>query len=268
MGNFGDLSADVDFDFTTNCDVERGIKSMNQQCDQVDLVYFKWHPNSSRDEGEEIDFDEHLFDIAGSIDSNDSSSVNSSGYDHQSFMMIFDFHQKGVQQDNDTIKEAVEKTLEELEDPTKSLEASLSPLASFDVPVSSLEETIRELEESLRSIQSQRKSSKDSRRRHTGANVICEVCGKGFANESRLEIHKICHTDGKPLVCPHCGKSFKWAFALSRHIKIHTDDGKKLFKCRLCQKSYRFERYLKVRYSGIEGLYFSCNFIRLLRTNL
>uniref|UniRef100_A0A1B0CAE6 C2H2-type domain-containing protein n=1 Tax=Lutzomyia longipalpis TaxID=7200 RepID=A0A1B0CAE6_LUTLO len=89
------------------------------------------------------------------------------------------------------------------------------------------------------------------KRRHTEKKIICEVCGKAFANESRLELHKTCHSTEKLHECPHCGKSFRWMFALSRHIKQHTDDGKKLFKCHLCQKSYRFERYLKIHEKNV-----------------
>lgn len=246
---------------------------------QIDLIYFKAHPdnpklaengNGSQDEVEEIEFDENLFDIPSSVVSSHDSTADSPGYDHQSFMTLFDYHQNSSSVDNsdisDTIREAVEKTLEDLEDPTKSLEASLSPLTSLDTPIASLEETIRELEESLRSIQREKSAStaennhssdsqKENRvklkktpsKRHQDKKIICEVCGKGFANNSRLENHKICHRDGKPHECSQCGKTFKWTFAYSRHMKIHFDTGAKTFKCHICGKSYRFERYLKVR---------------------
>lgn len=204
--------------------------------EQTDSISFMAHP--PRKSVEEIDFDEHLFDISDSIDTSCTSVCASPGYDHQTFMTIFDYHQNGVQQDT------LEQTLEDLEDPTKCL--SLSPIASLDVPVASLAETIKELEETLRSSTSVlHKSPKVPRKRHTVLKIICEICGKGFANESRLELHRISHRDEKFLECPHCCKSFKWAFALKRHVKLHQDN-REHYQCGICEKSFRFERYLKV----------------------
>uniref|UniRef100_A0A1B0DF01 C2H2-type domain-containing protein n=1 Tax=Phlebotomus papatasi TaxID=29031 RepID=A0A1B0DF01_PHLPP len=90
-------------------------------------------------------------------------------------------------------------------------------------------------------------------KRHQTKKIICEICGKGFANNSRLENHKVCHKDGKPHECSQCGKTFKWTFAYSRHMKIHFDTGAKTFKCQICGKSYRFERYLKIHEKNVHG---------------
>ncbi|XP_059622310.1 zinc finger protein OZF-like [Phlebotomus argentipes] len=240
--------SDISDDFL---DLEK-CDDLSLDTDQIDLIYFKsLQDNQTPPEVEEIEFDENLFDIPSSVVSTCGSVLNSPAYDHQSFVKLFEHHQ--TPDFTDVIREAVEKSLEDLEDPTKSLEASLSPLASLDTPMASLEDTIRELEESLRSIQTgnsspdihQHSPAKGPPKRGPPKRIICETCGKAFANKSRLEQHQKSHSQGKPHVCPHCGKTFKWIFAYSRHLKIHFDDGKKLFKCGSCGKSYRFERYLK-----------------------
>uniref|UniRef100_A0A1B0DF02 Uncharacterized protein n=1 Tax=Phlebotomus papatasi TaxID=29031 RepID=A0A1B0DF02_PHLPP len=129
-------------------DISEDFLELEDNEQQIDLIYFKAHPdnpklaesgNGSQDEVEEIEFDENLFDIPSSVVSSHDSMADSPGYDHQSFMTLFDYHQNSSSVDNsdisDTIREAVEKSLEDLEDPTKSLEASLSPLTSLDTPI-------------------------------------------------------------------------------------------------------------------------------------
>ncbi|GAB0087909.1 hypothetical protein DMENIID0001_022740 [Sergentomyia squamirostris] len=240
---------------------------------QIDLIFFandldKAENLQSIDEPlravemEEIEFDENLFDIPHSaVSHNETSEEDSSQYDPYTFMKLFDKHQNfgAVENSSDeVIREAIEKTLEELEDPSKSLEASLSPLTLLETPLDSLEDTIKELEESLQRTNVNSTSMNEGGRKKYLKNgekkkTICEVCGKEFANKSRLEHHMTSHMDGKPHQCPHCEKCFKWTFALSRHLKLHeqSDDEVKLFKCQICGKTYKFERYLKFHIKNI-----------------
>jgi len=53
----------------------------------------------------------------------------------------------------------------------------------------------------------------------SGKNVpTCEICGKVFARNSRLIIHKRSHSNERPFVCLKCGKSYKHKQHLKDHI--------------------------------------------------
>ena len=52
----------------------------------------------------------------------------------------------------------------------------------------------------------------------------CQICGKFFANQYRLNIHHQSHTDVRKHTCPRCGKSFKLKHHLKNHMITHVKD--------------------------------------------
>merc|ERR1711915_609832 len=49
-------------------------------------------------------------------------------------------------------------------------------------------------------------------------NAFCPVCGKGFPQKDKLDIHiKTVHTDEKPFECDICGNKYKTKHNLKNH---------------------------------------------------
>ncbi|XP_040178178.1 oocyte zinc finger protein XlCOF7.1-like [Rana temporaria] len=65
---------------------------------------------------------------------------------------------------------------------------------------------------------------------------ICSVCGKLFSSNSYLMVHLRLHAGEKPFSCTECGKSFKSNSHLVTHMRIHR--GEKPFVCAECGKSF------------------------------
>ena len=47
----------------------------------------------------------------------------------------------------------------------------------------------------------------------------CEVCGKGFVNENKLQDHVNAHTGARPHLCKFCGRGFAADGTRWRHEK-------------------------------------------------
>ncbi|XP_028041769.1 oocyte zinc finger protein XlCOF6-like [Bombyx mandarina] len=74
---------------------------------------------------------------------------------------------------------------------------------------------------------------KDSYRRVIAA--ICDVCGKGFQNKTKLRIHELRHAS--PSVrCDVCGRAFYDKYALARHAHTHTRA--RPFVCTHCGQTF------------------------------
>ena len=52
-------------------------------------------------------------------------------------------------------------------------------------------------------------------------NYPCSECGKEFFQKSKLERHKLSHTDECSLMCTVCGRGFKEKSNLYIHMKLH-----------------------------------------------
>ncbi|XP_068111897.1 gastrula zinc finger protein XlCGF48.2-like [Hyperolius riggenbachi] len=81
-------------------------------------------------------------------------------------------------------------------------------------------------------------SEKDiSKFQHGDKTLICEVCGRYFAQQASLDIHRRIHTGEKPFICLKCGKGFRSKGNLVSHQTVHTDD--KQFQCPVCEKYFK-----------------------------
>uniref|UniRef100_A0A1B0DFG8 C2H2-type domain-containing protein n=1 Tax=Phlebotomus papatasi TaxID=29031 RepID=A0A1B0DFG8_PHLPP len=108
--------------------------------------------------------------------------------------------------------------------------------------------------------------SHEKKRRHTAKKLICEFCGKFFANFSRLDQHQTCHMDTKRYKCQYkgCNESFKWLSSYQRHKETHADKQKEhlKFKCDICMKSFLYLSNLRrhIANSHDTGDRYTCEF--------
>eukprot|EP01084_Bolivina_argentea_P214395 363980_1 len=60
--------------------------------------------------------------------------------------------------------------------------------------------------------------------------------------------------------CPYCNEKFTQSGSLNRHIKLHSINSKE-YKCKLCPKSFKTQRYLNTHISTLHTEKpFECNF--------
>ncbi|XP_067309017.1 zinc finger protein 7 [Pseudorasbora parva] len=72
--------------------------------------------------------------------------------------------------------------------------------------------------------------------KHPEKRFRCQLCGKAFAQRTRLLTHRLVHTGEKPFRCEECGKGFTQRTRLITHRLVHT--GEKPFRCQLCGKTF------------------------------
>ena len=71
-----------------------------------------------------------------------------------------------------------------------------------------------------------------------GLQIRCELCGKNFTKQSRLQSHiDSIHKDIRKFSCPHCDKAFKAKPHLENHLLQHT--GGRPWQCKECGDSFR-----------------------------
>ncbi|XP_047031711.1 zinc finger protein 675-like isoform X4 [Helicoverpa zea] len=109
---------------------------------------------------------------------------------------------------------------------------------------------------------------------HAVITAVCDTCGKGFQNSTKLRVHQMrhrsptlqcescprlfydkyklarharVHSADKPHVCRTCGRAFKQQSNLDRHYKVHTDVAS--YKCTICDKAFKYSssRNLHIR---------------------
>lgn len=95
--------------------------------------------------------------------------------------------------------------------------------------------------------------------------AICDTCGKGFQNSTKLHLHQlrhgvpsvrcdkcprifydkyalsrhaITHKTTKPHHCQTCGRAFKLRSNLERHARVHTDNTP--YECTMCGKKFKY----------------------------
>ncbi|XP_028168169.1 zinc finger protein 626-like [Ostrinia furnacalis] len=91
--------------------------------------------------------------------------------------------------------------------------------------------------------------------------VICDICGAGFASDSRLRAHVASHEKGS-YPCEECGKHFSKMVSKQLHIEmVHLKV--KRNKCKYCDETFR-DYYQKEKHAlavhGIKMREYKCGF--------
>lgn len=73
---------------------------------------------------------------------------------------------------------------------------------------------------------------------------LCDTCGKGFAQRSKLVLHHRVHTGYKPYKCSYCSKCFTQREYLVMHERVHS--GEKPYCCAYCGKRFNQEAPLRI----------------------
>ena len=103
------------------------------------------------------------------------------------------------------------------------------------------------------------------KRIHTGEKPYeCDECSKRFKTRHQVRSHKLHRHVGvvyeRNHLCPECGVSFYKAFDLKVHLLRHS--GETPFHCKLCQKSFRTDRNLRLHMAthnnGEEQIFLRC----------
>lgn len=95
------------------------------------------------------------------------------------------------------------------------------------------------MEKRLNEKRMKRKGESDSFEREKSSKpLFCNICGKHFSLQRRLDTHRLSHQSDKSSQCDKCGKRFARKDKLLRHMYVHSEE--KMFSCSVCDK--RFSR--------------------------
>ncbi|XP_062550853.1 zinc finger and SCAN domain-containing protein 31-like isoform X2 [Armigeres subalbatus] len=101
--------------------------------------------------------------------------------------------------------------------------------------------------------------TKLQRKTHTNTPIICDVCGKMYANSRQLHVHMNWHTKRIKYACQYCDK----VFYIWKYRKIHERShiNSDAFSCKECNSSFSNQRlldcHIKVEHKG-KRLKYSC----------
>uniref|UniRef100_A0A336LGR9 CSON012066 protein n=1 Tax=Culicoides sonorensis TaxID=179676 RepID=A0A336LGR9_CULSO len=73
--------------------------------------------------------------------------------------------------------------------------------------------------------------------------AICDICGRTYHSQNKLNKHRIIHFEDRNVPCPLCPAKFKRKDNLKIHLRVHS--GEKPFKCSYCEKRYAHHTDLK-----------------------
>lgn len=80
---------------------------------------------------------------------------------------------------------------------------------------------------------------------------LCDLCGKGYQNKSKLNCHYRVHTGYKPYKCKYCDKDFTKKDYLNMHERIHS--GEKPYSCDFCGKCFNQSAPLRIHIRSHTG---------------
>ncbi|XP_037044177.1 zinc finger protein draculin-like [Bradysia coprophila] len=78
---------------------------------------------------------------------------------------------------------------------------------------------------------------------HFDPQIPCTICGQLYRNKRALQRHFLVHSGERKYSCSECKKSFQTSFTLKTHMRIHTLE--KPFQCTECKKSFAYKCLLK-----------------------
>ncbi|CAL8128501.1 unnamed protein product [Orchesella dallaii] len=88
---------------------------------------------------------------------------------------------------------------------------------------------------------------------------MCKLCGKVFANQTRLTRHYLIHTKEKPHKCHVCSKAFAHKSTLKEHLEAIHDEGKDklFFRCDQpnCDAIFKCRNYIFKHLRKVHGVY-------------
>ncbi|XP_050311642.1 zinc finger protein 721-like [Anthonomus grandis grandis] len=81
---------------------------------------------------------------------------------------------------------------------------------------------------------------------------VCQWCDKRFPQKDYLKTHERVHTREKPYSCEFCGKCFGFSASFKVHIRTHT--GERPYVCSFCSKGFTTNQGLKLHKKNCPGI--------------